>query len=197
LIFGGLPVIFKYAFKKEHKKDFGPLSVILFIVFFGIVLFQTFFKSTRGDVNLTINIGTVILLLVLGLIASATMIIPGVSGSMMLMTLGYYNPVISTVSSFVKALLKWNVKQLFHDAGILIPFGIGVIAGILLMAKLIEFLLKKYELNTYMAILGLVLASPFAILAGIGFGVVNALSVITGIVTFAIGFVAALFLSKE
>ena len=46
---------------------------------------------------------------------------------------------------------------------LLAPFGIGVLLGIVLIARLISFLFERYGVQTYGAILGLVLASPFAI----------------------------------
>ena len=91
------------------------------------------------------------------------MVIPGVSGSMMLMLLGYYEPVISSISGLVRALTALDGGALLYNAGILVPFGIGVVAGIFLIAKLIEILLARWEGVTYCAIIGLVSASPIAI----------------------------------
>ena len=69
-------------------------------------------------------------LFVVGTVAAATMVIPGVSGSMLLMSLGYYTPIINRISGFLAALpaLKW--EELFACAAVLIPFGIGVVLGI-------------------------------------------------------------------
>lgn len=77
------------------------------------------------------------------------------------------------------------------------PFGIGVLLGIFFVAKLIEWLLSKYESYTYSGILGLVVASPVVILLQIGVGSVTVVSVLTGVIALAAGCVAAYFLGRE
>ena len=136
-------------------------------------------------------------LFAVGVVASATMVIPGVSGSMILMALGYYSPILETVSGTVKAPSPFDIGTILHNVGIIAPFGIGVLIGIYAVAKVIEYLLKKHERKTYFAILGLVFASPFAVLMGIGIGTISVMSVVVGIVTFAVGFVIAYYLGRE
>ena len=82
-----------------------------------------------------------IVLFLMGVIAAATMVIPGVSGSMMLMLLGYYKSVVGSVSGLVDALLARDMGAVLSCCGVLIPFGIGVVIGIFAVAKLIEVLL--------------------------------------------------------
>ena len=57
---------------------------------------------------------------------------------------------------------------LIHGFVLLMPFGIGVLLGIFLIAKLITFLFEKFGIQTYCAILGLIVASPFAIFYNTG-----------------------------
>lgn len=193
LIFGGLPVIFG----RVKGKHINAGAVLLFIVFFALVILLQIFGGDRGVVReLNPSVSVVMIMLAMGAITSASMIIPGVSGSMILMAFGYYSPVVAEISTFIKALFAFDLQGLLHGIGILIPFGIGVIAGILLIARLIEYLLKKRELHTYCSILGLVLASPVAVLIGIGIGAVSLPAVLVSVVTFAAGFAVAWFLSR-
>ena len=117
----------------------------------------------------------------MGVIAAATMVIPGVSGSMMLMLLGYYNPVVGSVSGLVDALLSANVGTALTCCGVLIPFGIGVIVGIFAVAKLIEVLLRRFPGPTYCAIMGLVTASPVAILMGLSYAGITAMTIVISV----------------
>lgn len=150
LILGGIPLLLKKIDKKEKK----PLNIILFIITFLIVIGLSLIGESTKVVNLsTLNIGTILLLLLVGVVASATMIIPGISGSFVLMLLGYYKPIVETISSLT------NFKLMSHNLGVLIPFGIGIVIGIVLISKLIEYLFKKYQNTTYYAILGFVIAS--------------------------------------
>lgn len=110
------------------------------------------FWKQGTDVALEPGIKNSISLFTVGTIAAATMVIPGVSGSMLLMSMGYYTPIINRISGFLAALpaLKW--EELFACAAVLIPFGIGVVLGIFLVSKLVEYLLEKQERKTYFAI---------------------------------------------
>lgn len=193
LIFGGLPVIFS----RIKGKRINAGAVLLFAVFFALVILLQIFGGDRGVVReLNPSVSVVMIMLAMGAITSASMIIPGVSGSMILMAFGYYSPVVAEISTFIKALIAFDVQGLLHGIGILVPFGIGVIAGILLIARLIEYLLRKRELHTYYSILGLVLASPVAVLIGVGIGAVSLPAILVSVVTFAAGFAVAWFLSR-
>jgi len=194
LIFGGLPVILQKT--KGEKK--GAAGVIAFIAAFALVVgLQIIGEGNGQDAQLTMSLSQVAVLFIMGVIASATMVIPGVSGSMMLMLLGYYNPIVSTVSRMVDALLGFNMAEILACCAILVPFGIGVVLGIFAIAKLIEVLLDRYKGPTYCAILGLVAASPVAILMAMDYAGVTVISWIVGIVMLAAGFAAAYKLGRE
>lgn len=125
------------------------------------------------------------------------MVIPGVSGSMMLMLLGYYNPVVGSVSGLVDALLARDMGAVLSCCGVLIPFGIGVVVGIFAVAKLIEVLLNRFPGPTYCAILGLVTASPVAILMGLSLSGITAMAVVASAIAFIAGTVCAYKLGGE
>lgn len=155
LILGGMPVIFNKV--KGNYKNVSNIST--FLISFLIVLSLSLLGSGDNIVNLNnLDITGYILLFFVGVIAAATMVIPGISGSFILMLLGYYKPIINTISN----LTKFN--DLFTNMLILIPFGIGVLVGIILISKGIEFLLKKYEIKTYCSIIGIVLSSIILII---------------------------------
>jgi len=135
-------------------------------------------------------------LLVVGAIASATMIIPGVSGSMVLMLLGYYRTVLDAVTCLKDGLLGGDIALALAQLKILVPFGIGVLVGIYAVAKLIEWLLQRYPIYTYSAILGLVVASPIAVLLRCDMSGVTPVIVLISLVTFIAGFVGSLLMTK-
>ena len=194
LIFGSLPVIL--AKTKGLKK--GAAGVVSFLAAFALVVgLQILGEGNGQDAALTLSIGQMIILFFMGVIASATMVIPGVSGSMMLMLLGYYNPIVGTISRMIDALLAMDIAAILSCCGVLVPFGLGVVIGIFAIAKMIEVLLKRYPGPTYCAILGLVAASPVAILMAMNFAGVTAMAWVVGIATFAAGFAVAWKLGGE
>ena len=80
---------------------------------------------------------------------------------------------------------------------VLVPFGIGVVVGIFAIAKLIEIIFTKFPYVAYWAIIGLIIASPFAILMMNSLGTISVVTVLTGIVALAVGIVVAMKLGEE
>ena len=163
LVLGGIPMI--YSKIKDEKKT-KPSNIITFLIPFAVVIFMSviaMFASGMGEVNLAnINLIGYIFLFLVGMLAAGTMVIPGVSGSLVLMLLGYYYPVLG----LIKAITKF--ENLGHNILVAGTFGMGIIVGILAISKLIEFLFSKYEKKFYFGVFGFILASaPAIILSGI------------------------------
>lgn len=194
LIVGGLP-----AMTKKVKRQSIRLSHILsFVLFFAFVVGLAAMGETEGAAaDLSFQAVNVVKLFGVGIIASATMVIPGVSGSMILMIMGYYNPILSEVNRFIDNLVKFNVPGLLDGCTVLIPFGIGVVIGIFAIAKLIEIIFTKFPYIAYWAIIGLIVASPFAILMMNDLGTITVVTILTGIVALAAGIIVALKLGEE
>lgn len=193
LILGGVPIL---TGKMKGKKIGFAHGTVFMVFFVSIILLQIYGGGGR-NVRLTTDVVSLVKLFLVGIVASATMVIPGVSGSMMLMTMGYYYPVINSVKEFVSALAAVDIARLVQLCIVLIPFGLGVVLGIFAVAKLIEMLMEKYETLTYCGILGLVIASPVVILMGTKLGGMTVLTVLTGILALAAGGAIALALGKE
>lgn len=194
LILGGVPII--YSGVKQKKID--VLHIVLFLIFASIVIFMGVTKTNSStNTVITLNFVEVIKLILIGIVAAATMVIPGVSGSMMLTLLGYYQPITSTIKELIKSLAAFNIDSILNSVGILLPFGIGIVIGIIVIAKLIEYLLKKCPSYVFASILGLIVASPVAILYQTSFVNVEIPIIMISIVTLAVGIIVSLKLGKE
>ncbi len=155
LILGGLPLLWnKSKAAKGNWKNW-----VVFAITFAIVVTFAFLKSGTYVVSFE-NLGffSYLMLFVIGMISAATMVVPGISGSFVLMLLGYYEPIVNTIKDLT------NFSLLTHNLLILIPFGLGILVGIILVAKLIEYLFNRYPIKTYYGVLGFVLASIVAII---------------------------------
>lgn len=192
LILGGVPMILK----RVKKEKAGVPHAIVFLIFFIAIIAMQYFGKDGEDVRLVIGVIPLIKLFLVGIIASATMVIPGVSGSMMLMIMGYYNPIMGAITDFVSGIVHGDWNLVFTVSASLVPFGIGVVIGIFAIAKLIEFLLEKWEGLTYCAILGLVVSSPVVILMGTALSGISAITVITGLLALGVGGLIALRLGE-
>ena len=184
LILGGLPAIYK----RVNMKSAGIPGILLFLVFLALVVVLPLLNPPEAR-NVDHSIGTILLMVPLGAIASSTMVIPGVSGSMIMMLLGYYNSVINAMNDLRGG--DWS------SLAILLPYVVGLLVGIVFIAKLMNFLLKKYSALTFSAIFGLVIGSPVALLMQNRecFELANTGNWIASIACLAVGFAIAWFMS--
>lgn len=200
LILGGVPMIFKNikeGLNKESSK-IGVAHIIAFIVLCaGAILLAMGNGTDSNTTYIEANVINMLILFVVGIVASATMVIPGVSGSMVLMILGYYATITGTLKDFITALTSFDMEVLTHGFLILFPFGIGVLLGIFLIAKLIEFLFNKYCSITYCAILGLIASSPVAILIKMGHKNINVITIIIAIILLIVSAVFTYFMGQK
>lgn len=192
LILGGLSPLLA----KINRKKLDIAAIGLFVLFFAGIIAMAFMGDVSNPDSLTVTPVQMLILLVMGAIAAATMIIPGVSGSMVLMLLGYYNPVLNAVDALKNAVFAMDFAAMVNPLLTLLPFGIGVVLGIFGIAKLIEWLLARFPTHTYCAVLGLVMSSPIAILLRTDMTGVNWVMIVVSLVTFALGFVAAMLLAR-
>lgn len=188
LILGGLPAIYGKVRHATIKVGY----LICTLLFFAIVVGMALMNGTSGNtVTFDMSLTQIMVLFFIGLIASGTMVVPGVSGSMMLLVLGYYTPILTTIKKFIVSLLRLDFNALPSTLFILVPFGIGVVAGIFIIAKIVEVIFEKFPMYAYWSIIGLLAASPIAILLVGDFPKITVSHVCTGIITFIAGWMIA------
>lgn len=188
LVIGGIPMLVKKVVGTKESKETSSYLIVLLT--FALVIILAFskelFGNGLGDANLeNLSIFNYIWLSIVGIITAATMVIPGISGSLVLMLLGYYFPIITVI----KELAHFeNILSNIFVAGF---FGIGVVIGIVLVAKLIEWLLAKYEVKTYFGVIGFIIASvlamPVSVYHEVGSITFNLSQVLIGIFFLLIG----------
>ena len=178
LIVGGFPLLLKKA--KGHKVSLGYL--LSFLSTTSLVIILRLLQTSENTVSLNnVSLFTIIILLLVGMLAASTMVIPGVSGSFVLMLIGFYKPILNTISNITK------INLLGHNLLILVPFGIGVLLGIVITAKLIEYLLKKYEIYTYYGIYGFILSSILVLILNVYNKATGIPEVVVGILLVLLG----------
>lgn len=194
LILGGIPAVWN----RVKGVSVRPQHVIGCLVFFALVVMLAVLDGTEGSAaDLSFGVVNALKIFGVGIIAAGTMVIPGVSGSMMLMLMGYYNPIITTINDFIRSLAAMDMQGILAGCGVLIPFGLGVVVGIFGIAKIIEILLNKFPYVVFWCIIGLILASPVAIILLNDFSGFNVVSGITGIIALAVGVAIAMVLGGD
>lgn len=153
LTLGGVPNLWKNV-KGHPVKISGILS---FVIASAIVVVMVVFQIIGGFdpiASFTFNVGTVVLLFALGVVSAITMIVPGISGSGLLMILGFYTAIVSNV---VGNLLDFT--RFWYNVAVLVPFGLGAVAGVIGISKVLETTLRKYPVQSFLGIIGFVIAS--------------------------------------
>lgn len=147
--------------KEEKSVLHGKYKNIIFAILGMALVVAITIASTNSSININLqemNIGTIIYVFVVAMIAISAMILPGISGSTILLIFGIYIPIMNKIKSFIH----------FDFSAIpsLVIFGLGIIFGIMVFAKVARKCLEKHRSETVYAILGLMLGSIYSIFMG-------------------------------
>lgn len=203
LIGGGLPSLFEKAKAPELRdKNKGIMItcitcsvVILITVAGGMSL-----ASGRDSIKEGMRVGAeylssgrfwIISMFLIGVLAAGTMVVPGVSGSMIMMMIGVYEPLLQTTNGCIRAMAAFDFPALFSDGLVLSPYFVGLGLGIFLFAGVVEHLLVNHERGMYRVIIGLVFSSPVVILWDVAWREVKLYELLGGISLCLLGYVLA------
>lgn len=146
----------------EEKQTLKQKPKACFFLLLGIalVVLLTMFSPTAGTEGaaLSVNIGTLLYIMFAGMTAISAMVLPGISGSTLLLVFGLYMPVMNAI----KGLLHFD----FSGFAIVCFFGIGIVIGILLALHLVRRALERFRAQTIFFILGMMLGSVYSVLLG-------------------------------
>lgn len=171
LIIGGIKDV-----TKETKKKYTFVTIISFLIvmFFGLI-------TTSNEISFNNSFYQFIFFFIIGMIDAATMVIPGISGTAVLMMLGCYNTIIKVISNLT------NIQQSIDNFSILLPFFLGMIIGVIITVKLVNYLFSKHYHQTYNAILGFLLATIVYMFMTTLKSSYTLLQIVVGILLFIIG----------
>lgn len=169
LIIGSIPLLFRYVTANRSGKKYTVSRIISIIacIVMGFC-FLLWFSSLEDSVDKAVVIsvlpeiepGLMIRIFAAGVLGAVAMIVPGISGSLLMLIMGVYPIVIASIPAI------FNPETTLHAIILLLPNGIGVLLGLLGGAKLISWLLKVAENQTYSVIFGLILASVVTLFPG-------------------------------
>ncbi|HDA7372447.1 TPA: DUF368 domain-containing protein [Staphylococcus aureus] len=184
LIIGILPYLLKIS---NYKTSFTTKHYMMVIA--GIAILIVITLMNNGDKHagetLTLSTGLIIKYFIAGMCASCAMLLPGISGSFMLLVFGVYGTVMLAISEVVKLN--------FTGLPILLAVGFGVLAGFIISSKIIQYFLTHHKLMTFALIIGFVVGSLFAVFPGLP---TNIVMWFVSLVVFIIGFIVSLTLGR-
>lgn len=174
LISGGIPKIIN----SSYGKGFDIKSLIITIITFFIVILLSTFKSSSLSSNINYPF-----LIIIGIIEACTMIIPGISGTAVLMIIGYYDVVMNFLNNIP------NLSLLSNTIKFAIPFLIGIIIGAYFISKLIKYLLSKHEKLFFAGITGFAISTILIMFKEAFISSISVLTFIESIILITIGFI--------
>lgn len=150
LAIGGLPSI-----TDNCKGKIKTTNVLAFLIPLGLAAALSFLP-VQPDVNLLsgLNFGDYALLFVIGLVGSSALVVPGISGSMLLLIFGYYNPIVSLATDHL-----FKGRDIGQSIAVLCTVGGGIIIGFFLISIVMKWLLANCQRGTYFSILGFIIGS--------------------------------------
>ena len=162
LMAGSIPFMYKMATQKHGKK--ALYYVVALIGFVAVVSLSLFAPTGEIYTGYGFNVGLAIRLFIGGFLGAMAMIIPGMSGSIILILLGVFPLAMHTISLIREYLLTPTDFGLLPPIlMVVVPVGIGVLLGVIVTSRLVAFLLEKHQSITYAVIIGLILGTVFAI----------------------------------
>ena len=133
----------------DDGKKLTPADIIGFIVGVGImVVFMIIGWNAPMDKD---NSGFVVMVLI-GVIYAMSLLSPGISGSTILLALGFYWVYTNVIGDFI------------HHMDLVLPIALGALIGALAFSKVIDYCMRNYRKTTYMVILGLTVGSALTVL---------------------------------
>ena len=156
LILGSIPMIFQRA-RGEKMEAKGMVSFLVALV---VMVVIALLKPAESNAVLALTPLNLLILFGASAISTFAMILPGISGSFVMLVLGVYTTVLTSISG----VFTWPIDgATWHCVGMLIPVGLCCIVGLIFGSKLVDVLIRKQPQATYFAILGLVVGSLLAV----------------------------------
>ncbi|MCL2415847.1 MAG: DUF368 domain-containing protein [Defluviitaleaceae bacterium] len=165
LVLGSLPKIYGKIAKGRKNYKLYPIAVFGFFVILIMAFFSPDSSETAVAMHAIEGIGDAATILLAGVISCFFMTIPGMSGSVMLMLLGHFGTVYGAVSNFVDVGIMMVrgqpgvISEGLASLGIIVMFSVGALAGIVAAARIIGFLIERYEIAVYFGVTGLIVGA--------------------------------------
>ena len=104
-----------------------------------------------------------LVLIPVGAVAAVALTVPGLSGSLILLIIGFYRPLVDHAKGWGGEIIRGNFAHIGPLLGVVGCFGLGCIIGVVLVSKIMSVLLRKWHDSTFFGIIGFILGSVFVL----------------------------------
>ena len=137
----------------------------IFVITLGVLSVAFGDKLNIGGlfVNIKNNWWLYLVLIPVGVLAAVALTVPGLSGSLILLVIGFYRPLVDSVKTWGGNCLKGDWSMVGPLFGVLGSFAVGCLIGVVLVSKIMTYLLAKHRDSTFFTIIGFVSGSIFVL----------------------------------
>ena len=162
-IIGSIPGIKDEVNDTKPNKKHYIILIVSALIAIGLGVGSVLVKADVSTYFINTPVWFYFVLIPVGFVASVALVVPGLSGGMLLLLMGFYAPLINNVTSTLKDCIHGNWSNFGSLVGILLCFLVGVILGFYFISKLMHYLLNKYHSYTFYSIIGFVVGSVIAL----------------------------------
>ena len=139
------------------------LMIIGAVFVIGLGIASVFSGMNVGSLFETLPWWLYLVLIPVGAVAAVALTVPGLSGSLILLIIGIYRPLIDFAETSAKAILKGDASKILPLLGVVGCFAIGCLIGVVLVSKIMNILLRKWRKETFYTIIGFIAGSVFVL----------------------------------
>ena len=181
LVLGGLPQIIEKVEKKNNI-----ITILSFIIIFIVTI-----TNINSNYIMKENILDIIIIFISGILEAIGTVVPGVSSSALLMILGTYNIIISSIGNIT------DISTILTNIKVIIPFILGLLLGIIFLIQIIDYLLKIKEKELYSFVLGVLLSSIVLLIIKTFNSNFNILELMLGLILLVIGIIISNIIKQK
>lgn len=187
MIIGGLrPVLNGIKQSPYNLKYF----LVAFIIFLLLVLLSLLDSSDGITRTVSYSASYIFIMILCGVVDAAATVIPGISGTALLMLIGYYNVIMTSYSTL------FNITEIKNNIFTIVPYAGGMLIGIVVVSKLMDYLMHRHKILTNYMILGFSISSIILLLLQTFAFSYNILTISISLVALLLGYYITIALDK-
>ena len=162
-LIGSFPGITDEVKGEKLNRKAIVLMIIGAVFVIGLGIASVFSGMNVGSLFETLPWWLYLVLIPVGAVAAVALTVPGLSGSLILLIIGFYRPLIDFAETSAKAILKGDASKILPLLGVVGCFAIGCLIGVVLVSKIMNILLRKWRKETFYTIIGFIAGSVFVL----------------------------------
>ena len=162
-LIGSFPGITDEVKGEKINKKAVILMVIGAVFVIGLGIASVFSGLNVSSLFETLPWWLYLVLIPVGAVAAVALTVPGLSGSLILLIIGFYRPLVDNAEGWAQELFHGDFSHTGAFFGVICCFALGCLIGVVVVSKIMNILLKKWRKETFFTIIGFIAGSVFVL----------------------------------